>query len=177
MRRCWSLTKSELDATPDSDLVQRVIDSVLSFVGELAPDEDDYGLVRQTPRPAQFLWAMRLLESEVNNGGFEQYFWNSSSTLADVALEAYEAIGAKRYSAFLQRAATIVGNESWRERRHKSNGDWRAYKQACPPLLDALDEEFYAGKSGDPDSGGMDEDLYRLKISFIRGNSNSLCGT
>jgi hypothetical protein len=175
MQRHWSLTENELRAISDKDLVQKVIDSVLAYVGKLSSDEDDYALARQTPKSAQFFWAMRLFESEVNNGGFEQYFWNSSCTLADVASEGYAVIGAERYSEFLQRAATIVGNRSWQERRREFNGDWRSYKRASPPALDALDDEFYAAKGGDPDSGGMDENLYRLKVEYIRRNADSLC--
>jgi hypothetical protein len=176
MQRRWSLTENELRAVPDKDLVQKVIDSVLAYVGEPSSDEDDYALVRQTPKSAHFFWAMRLLESEVNNGGFEQYFWNPSCTLADVAGEGYAVIGAERYSEFLQRATTIVGNRSWQERRHEFSGDWRSYKRASPPALNALDNEFYAAKSGDPDSGGMDENLYQLKVEYIRKNADSLCG-
>lgn len=177
MQRNWTLTNNELKAVPDGHIVQKVIDSVLAYIGELNSDEDDYELVRQTPKSAQFFWAMRLLESEVNNGGFEQYFWNSSCTLADVAREAYRVIGAEKYSEFLQRATTIVGNKSWQERRREFNSDWRSYKRASPPTLDALDDEFYAAKSGDPDSGGMDDDLYQLKVDYIRRNADSLCGT
>lgn len=171
------MAENELRAVPDKDLVQKVIDCVLVYVGELSSGEDGYELVRQTPKSAQLFWAMRLLESEVNNGGFEQYFWNSSCTLADVAREAYEVIGAEKYSEFLHRATTIVGNKSWQERRREFNSDWRSYKRASPPALDALDDEFYAAKSGDPDSGGMDEDLYQLKVEYIRRNADSLCGT
>jgi hypothetical protein len=176
MKRRWTLTEADLREVPDKELVQKVISSVLEFVGELGPSEDDCELVRQTPKSAQFFWAMRLLESEVNNGGFEQYFWNSSCTLADVARDGYAVIGAKKYAEFLQRAATIVGSRSWQERRREFNGDWRLYKRASPAALESLDNEFYAAKSGDPDSGGMDEDLYQLKVEYIRGNADSLRG-
>lgn len=110
MQRRWALTEADLGKVPDEQLVQKVVDSVLDFVGELSPGEDDYELIRQTPKPAQFFRAMRLMESEVNNGGFEQYFWNSSCTLADVALEAYQAIGAPKYVVFLRRALDLAGN-------------------------------------------------------------------
>src|ERR1700751_5930828 len=96
MKRRWALTETDLREVSDKELVQKVIRSILEFVDELCPGEEDYELVRQTPKSAQFFWAMRLLESEVNNGGFEQYFWNSSCTLEDVALDGYEALGARK---------------------------------------------------------------------------------
>src|SRR5690349_5085117 len=117
MKRRWTLTDRDVQDVPDEELIQKVIDSVLNFVGELGPGEDDYELVRQTPKLAQFLWAMRLMESEVNNGGFEQYFWNSSCTLADLALEGYEAIGAEKYVGLLKRAQELIGSDSWRDKR------------------------------------------------------------
>jgi hypothetical protein len=40
--------------------------------------------------------------------------------------------------------------------------------------LDALDEEFYGARGGDPDSGGSDEDLYKLKVEYIRQNMGLL---
>ena len=177
MKRRWTLKEAELREVSDRELVQKIISSVLEFVGELGSGEDDYELVRQIPKSAQFLWAMRLLESEVNNGGFEQYFWNSSCTLADVALAAYKAIGAQKYLEFLQRAVVLAGDKSWKLRRSEFGGDWRAYKKACPPGLDALDNEFYEQKSGDPDSGGSDDDLRRLKVKYIRQNSLKICGS
>ncbi len=166
--------RGDLREVPDKELVQKVIGSVLDFVGELSPGEDDYELVRQTPKSAQFFWAMRLLESEVNNGGFEQYFWNSSCTLADVALEAYQAIGAHKYVVFLKRALELAGSGSWRERRGRSGSDWKAYKKACPREMDALDNEFYAAGCGDQDSGGGDQDLYAKKIDYIRKNARAV---
>ena len=133
--------------------MQKVIDSVLNFIGDLGPGEDDYELVRQIPKSAQFFWAMRLLESEVNNGGYEQYFWNSSCTLTGVALEAYKAIGAPKYIEFLQEAMALAGDESWAARRRMFNNDWKTYKEACQPALDALDAQFYAAHGGDSDQG------------------------
>jgi len=176
MQRRWILTENTLGPVPDREIVQTVIDAVLEYIGDLQPNEDDYQLVRQIPKAAQYFWAMRLFESEVNNGGFEQYFWNSSSTLMDVALEGYGVIGAKEYAHFLQTAATIMGTSSYLARRRQSGDEWTMYKNACPPTLDALNEEFYRAESGDSSSGGSDLDLDRKKVTFIRHNYKAICG-
>jgi hypothetical protein len=175
MRRRWKLTEDELDSLPDDKLVWKVVDSVLEFVGEPGPTEDDYALVRQAPRSAQFFWAIHLLESEVNNGGFEQYFWNSSCTLVEVALEAYLAIGADGYAQLVQEALEAMGSISSAARRQEFNDDWRAYKKACPAAIDALDDEFYAAKRGSLESGGKDTTLHKQKVRYIRQNLKSIC--
>jgi hypothetical protein len=175
--KVWTLTEADLREAPDKELVQRVVSSVQDFVGEANPGEDDYELVRQTPKSAQFFWAMRLMESEVNNGGFEQYFWNSSCTLEDVALEAYQAIRADKYVLFLRRAMELAGSGSWKDRRGRFGSDWKAYKKACPREMDGLDNEFYAADCGDPDSGGGDQGLYQKKIDYIRKNARAVSGT
>ncbi|HEY1678820.1 MAG TPA: DUF4375 domain-containing protein [Candidatus Sulfotelmatobacter sp.] len=176
MQRRWTLTENELISISENELVQKVIDSLLDYVGSIAPGEDDYELVRQTPKPAQFFWGMRLMESEVSNGGFEQYFWNSSCTLADVALEAYQTLGAETYTNLLQRALFVAGNSGWRNRRAQFNDDWREYKKACSPELDELTEKFCATGRGSPESGGEDTDLYGQKVEYIRQNAKAICG-
>ena len=45
------------------------------------------------PEPAVHLFCVHWLHLEVSNGGFEQYFWNSTGTTAPEALAGYQAIG------------------------------------------------------------------------------------
>lgn len=52
------------------------------------------------------------LEMEVNNGGFDQYFFNSTGDSAKEAAEALEAIGAHNMAAIVKRAiAKFPGGE------------------------------------------------------------------
>jgi len=44
------------------------------------------------------------LEAEVNNGGFQQYFWNSAGDHADVALKSLKKIGAYQTATLLEEA-------------------------------------------------------------------------
>jgi hypothetical protein len=47
---------------------------------------------------------VQALEDEVNNGGFDQYFFNSAGNEAAQAIEALVAIGADKTAAILRRA-------------------------------------------------------------------------
>jgi len=54
------------------------------------------------------------LESEVNNGGFHQYFWNSTGALAPYVVGALKAVGAVAAASIAQQALALVGPDvSW----------------------------------------------------------------
>lgn len=56
--------------------------------------------------PQKVFSAIWAVESEVNNGGFSQYFLNSSAESASFVVEALETIGAPRTADICKRAIT-----------------------------------------------------------------------
>src|SRR5262245_64943750 len=60
------------------------------------------------PPPMQVALCLHRLESEVNNGGFHQFFFNSSGEIVPETLEALAAIGAPKTRSLLERAVTIA---------------------------------------------------------------------
>jgi len=58
-----------------------------------------------------------LLEAEVNNGGFDQYYFNSRGVLAEQTVEALDAIGAYETAAILSAANMDVGQLPLPEKR------------------------------------------------------------
>jgi hypothetical protein len=94
------------------------------------------------------------LESEVNNGGFHQYFCNSTGRLAPDVAAALHAVGAARTAALVQQALAAAGDVPW------SDDDARkaAITGLAPAVrekLNELDQAFYAG------SDDLTELLYR----------------
>lgn len=53
-------------------------------------------------------YVVRLFEGEVNNGGFEQYFYNSSSDHFQEALAGLERLGANKAATLLRKAARVA---------------------------------------------------------------------
>ena len=53
-------------------------------------------------------WAVALLRNEINNGGFHQYFFNSSGSYYDYAEKGLVAVGAVQTLDLLRRAKEIV---------------------------------------------------------------------
>lgn len=58
----------------------------------------------------QAIYTIWWLEAEVNNGGFHQYFWNSSGDHTEIALKSLHKIGAIETASMLQRAIDVAFN-------------------------------------------------------------------
>lgn len=61
-------------------------------------------LIRTLPPGVRAIYATWLVDAEVNNGGFNQYFFNSSGQYAGEALRGYELLGADEYAAVMRSA-------------------------------------------------------------------------
>jgi len=86
------------------------------------------------------IWAV---ESEVNNGGFSQYFFNSSAETAGFVTEALDAIGAPKTADICRRAIAAAfpnGLTSDQEAIRSAASD---FSDDIEGKLDALDREFY----------------------------------
>jgi hypothetical protein len=103
--------------------------------------KEDFGSQSIPQRVFSSIWAV---ESEVNNGGFSQYFQNSSAETASFGAQALEAIGAPRTADICRRAiacAFPAGLPSTPEAISDAAAD------LCEDALDeleALDGEFTA---------------------------------
>jgi hypothetical protein len=95
--------------------------------------------------PAQRAFALVWeLESEVNNGGFHQYFFNSSGRHGPEVAAGLDSIGAAKCAELVRQAIDVVGPDfPWPDIGERR----RALRTARPELeaeLDALDNAFYA---------------------------------
>jgi hypothetical protein len=117
--------------------------------GDMSPEEYQY-------------FAVNCVQGEVHNGGFDQYFWNSSGNDYEVAVAGMTAMGAERSLDLLVRAKTILfGSDYFPDRTER----WTALKrfegdEETEQALNALDKLFY-------DSA---EDLHGLIAAFARKN-------
>ena len=71
----------------------------------------DYALLSPAERVFLVIWE---LEAQVNNGGFNQYFFNSSGRLVPYAANALRTIGAQEMSSIVDLAVYAIGpNIPW----------------------------------------------------------------
>jgi hypothetical protein len=109
------------------------------------------------------LYAAHFCQSEVCNGGFTQFFWNSTGVLAPEAVEGFQAIGQPKVADVVQRAINMLGSPFKRDRAAR----WLA--------LNALvgGQVFELGTDGRPSYKNVDwfTDLEREFYALIESES------
>lgn len=71
----------------------------------------------QVQRERGLLYAAHFCQSEVCNGGFRQFFSNSTGVLAPEALEGFKAIGQAQVASLVGEAMQTFGSPYVRERK------------------------------------------------------------
>jgi hypothetical protein len=96
-------------------------------------------------------FAVGLLEGEVYNGGFDQYFFNSSADYYRYAIAGLQAMGAQQALELLLRAKQVVfGFEEPPQDTERRRAFLRVSIDGCSERLGVLDALFWE----DPDSLG-----------------------
>jgi len=159
------VSKSAIEATPDDELEQLIIDEIERRVGD---DYDhNHEIVLSMPKGFRVIYATWLLDAEVNNGGFNQFFWNSSGQFAPEALEGLRQIGAKKHEELLQRAIRIHNEEKTTIEKLKQQGTLEAFSESYKHTkLNKLDDEYYK----------LPEGLGKLNVQYIRDHADLFQG-
>jgi hypothetical protein len=87
------------------------------------------------------LWEV---ESEVNNGGFSQYFVNSSAESAHFVVDALEIIGAPKTADICQRAIAAAFPAGLPESEEAIRSATADFSDEVLEKLEPLDQEFYS---------------------------------
>ena len=94
--------------------------------------------------PQKVFSAIWAVESEVNNGGFSQYFVNYSSETAGFVVDALNAIGAPRTADICSRAIAVAFPEGLPAEAEQISQTAESFSDETEEKLDALDREFFA---------------------------------
>jgi len=100
------------------------------------------------------------LEREVNNGGLDQFFVNSSGDYAEETINALKQIRSVRFLKILETAVEQFPNAKPPKDRDERLEVMERIEDKTASIWNALDDEFYK----------YDEDIYSLMIEYIRAN-------
>lgn len=97
------------------------------------------------------------LEGDVNNGGFDQYFFNSWSEYSIETVDAFEKIGASKTAAIIRRANSVFGSSGPAKDRQTRQKQLDSLPESAQEKLNGLDHEFYE----------YNEDIDKLLYEFV----------
>src|SRR5262245_20091887 len=113
----------------------KVCDHVFDRYGKLGYDK-----LSQPEKVFVCVWG---LEGEVNNGGFDQYYFNSSGDHAIDAVESLEAIGAKHTAGLVRQANSLFGESGPSPDRFARQKQLDSFGDAKMKKMTEIDKEFY----------------------------------
>jgi len=94
----------------------------------------------KVPRQAALLYAAHFCQSEVCNGGFEQFFFNSTGVLAPEAAQGFRALGQNKTADLVENAMLPFGSQYLRDREKR-----QAILASLPPkAFNSLNQQFFA---------------------------------
>ena len=156
------LTSEIIDRSSDNDLLQIVIDNL----SEKFPSDNtkEYKTFLSWNKPQQAIYIISILEDEINNGGFSQYYFNSSGQYANLAPEAFKMVGALAFENLTIRANKIYNMEYSKITKYQDDsgegiGISKSHEENP---LNKFDDEFYKLEKT--------ENLEKLLVKFIRKN-------
>lgn len=105
------------------------------------------------------IWA---LESQVNNGGFLQYFSSWDGETANFSPFALRQIGAAACAAIVERALILVSKNALPDNHKERNNLMNGLSSETTDMLSNIDSEFYA----------YPDNLTELLFEYVRLNPN-----
>ncbi|MEM6892483.1 MAG: DUF4375 domain-containing protein [Bacteroidota bacterium] len=156
------LTTEILDSIPDDKLEQAIFDNIYEIIGD--DYENELSNVTKLSKGQQAFFSTWIIEGEVNNGGFNQFYFNSSGQYAEMAETGFMRIGAEKFSELTKRANRIY-LENKERLEEFDDGTTESFSESYKgnPLND-LDTEFYNLYDF--------EKIGELRIKYIRENKN-----
>lgn len=148
--------EEEIDLNADQNTV---VWSVFDSINEKSKCGEKLSALNEHER---VLFVTLWLETEVNNGGFSQYFFNSCGDMTNELVASFEAIGAFKTAAICKQAIDAFGCEVPAERYERQN------------LLDTMNEDFDEALWACDDAFyDYEEDLEALHYAYIMAHAES----
>ncbi|MEO7488816.1 MAG: DUF4375 domain-containing protein [Ferruginibacter sp.] len=154
------LTTQIIDTTSDDELLQTVFDNLIAkFPNDY---RKEYQTVLGWTKSQQAIYIIWCLEAEVNNGGYNQFYYNPSGQYADLAPDALKLIGALNFADLTARANEVYKNDNEKITKEQDGTLEGFSKSYDDNPLGEFDDAFY--------DLSMKEDLQKIQVDFIRNH-------
>ena len=145
-KRFRELTPELLASLSADEVGDAVVQHVHLRIADLGGDwERESGVVAALPPGVRAIYTTWLVDAEVNNGGFNQFFFNPSGQHAGDALAGYELLGAEEYVAVMRAAIATFEIERERLAPFYEAGTAEAFSASYDVTeLGDVDQRYYA---------------------------------
>jgi hypothetical protein len=144
-----------LDSLLNSDNTNHSIIELDNFIGELCNYGDD---MSELTEPQKLFYLNQNLEREVNNGGFNQYFINSSGDYAHETIPSLKEIRAYITADILQKAIDQFPDKKVPKERNKRMEIVEQIEDIANEVWEELDQKFFE----------YEDDLNELNIEYVK---------
>lgn len=152
------LTEQCIDSTSDDDLLQLIFDHLSK---KLSVDyRNEYETVMSWNSSMQAIYIIWALETEVNNGGYSQFYFNSSGQYYLHLPEALRRVGATQFADLTERANKVFEHKKTTILQDQSTDPFSESDEDDP--LDCFNTEFYALYQS--------ENLEQIQVEYIRNH-------
>jgi hypothetical protein len=154
------LTAQIIDTTSDDELLQTVFDNLIDKFPKDYTKE--YQTVLGWTKSQQAIYIIWCLETEVNNGGYNQFYYNPSGQYADLTPDALKLVGAFKFAELTKRANEVYKKENIIITKYH-DGSLKGFSKSYDDNpLNKFDDEFY--------DLYKKEDLQKIQVDFIRNH-------
>jgi len=135
------LTEQIIDSIPDDNLLQVVFDNLSEK--QSTDHEKEYETVMSWNKSRQAIYMIWVLEAEVNNGGYNQFYFNSSAQFYKHLPDALKLVGANKFADLTNRANETFEKENSKITQHQDGTSEGFSKSYDDNPLNKCDDEFY----------------------------------
>lgn len=128
-----------------------------THISELCEYGDD---LEKLSTPQRFFFFNQNLEREINNGGFNQYFFNTAGNFALETLASLHAIKARKTATILQAAIDQFPEGKVPSDREDRQDILENIEGTANPIWEGLNQKFYA----------YEDDLNQLNLDYVKSN-------
>ena len=161
------LDVATLQAIEDDDLDQAIADYVAIKLEGANTPQLEAAVIQALPVGIRAAYLSSVVEGQVNNGGFNQYYFNTDGLFATDAVAAFEYFGASQLADLMREANAVRAEEAQHMRQFKDRATLEAFSESYQHTkLAPLDDRFYE----------LTEEFAALRLARMRQRPEDFVG-